>query len=288
MGGSGGPRLVLAFHADRRAFVDVDLEFRNDAGAHTRWRSPSPRGPTTSASLCRCCWGLPTPPSVGGVGTLIGTPPNPIFAGAYEEATGEEYGFTRWMKTGLPGALIAVPIMAWWLARKVKTSSPVRLPDPGAWRKAEQRAVLVFGIAILAWIFRREPAGGWSGLVGAEGAGDSTVALAAVILMFLIPNGERTADGRPDRLLDWKTANEIPWGMLLLFAGGICLAKGWGASGLSDLAGQGACGCGEPAAFPDDPRDLPVGDLPHRDHLKYRDGDAPHADAGCGGAGHWR
>ena len=63
-------------------------------------------------------------------------------------------------------------------------------------------------------------------------AGDSTVALLAVVIMFIVPNG------KGGRLLDWKTANSIPWGMLLLFAGGIAIAKGFSASGLSTMLGQ--------------------------------------------------
>jgi sodium-dependent dicarboxylate transporter 2/3/5 len=156
--------------------------------------------------------------SVGGTGTLIGTPPNVIFAGVYQQATGQEYGFVRWMQTGLPVVILAIPAMALWLSRNLRGAQPIELRPAGAWRKPEVRVMVVFGITILAWITRSEPFGGWSGLMGLEGTGDSTVALAAVVVMFLVPDGE---DGR---LLDWKMAGSIPWGMLLLFAGGICIA----------------------------------------------------------------
>jgi sodium-dependent dicarboxylate transporter 2/3/5 len=170
--------------------------------------------------------------SVGGLGTLIGTPPNVIFAGIYEEYTGKEFGFLAWMKIGIPVVLIALPIMAIWLTRNVKLEHDLVLPELGAWRAEEKRTLLVFGLTALAWITRGEPFGGWSGLLEIKGIGDSSVALFAGIVLFMIPNGKGS------RLLDWNTAKEIPWGMLLLFAGGIALAKGFSASGLSAMMGD--------------------------------------------------
>jgi sodium-dependent dicarboxylate transporter 2/3/5 len=170
--------------------------------------------------------------SVGGIGTPIGTPPNVIFMGIYEEHTGREFGFLSWMKIGVPIVLIALPIMAWWLTRNVKLEQEIKLPQQGEWRIEEKRTLWVFGLTALAWITRKEPFGGWSDLLNIPIAGDSTVALFAVVLMFLIPNGKGS------RLLDWDTAKTIPWGMLLLFAGGIAIAKGFVASGLSEILGE--------------------------------------------------
>jgi len=170
--------------------------------------------------------------SVGGIGTPIGTPPNVIFMGIYEEHTGREFSFLSWMKIGVPIVLIALPIMAWWLTRNVKLEQEIKLPEQGAWRSEEKRTLWVFGLTALAWITRKEPFGGWSDFLDIPIAGDSTVALFAVVLMFLIPNGKGS------RLLDWDTAKTIPWGMLLLFAGGIAIAKGFVASGLSQILGE--------------------------------------------------
>jgi len=170
--------------------------------------------------------------SVGGIGTPIGTPPNIIFMGIYEEQTGKEFGFLSWMKIGVPIVLILLPIMALWLTRHVTLNQKIELPELGSWRKEESRTLWVFGLTAFAWITRKEPFGGWSGIIDAPLAGDSTIALFAVVLMFLIPNGKGS------RLLDWNTAKEIPWGMLLLFAGGIAIAKGFVASGLSILLGD--------------------------------------------------
>jgi len=170
--------------------------------------------------------------STGGIGTPIGTPPNVIFMGIYEEQTGNEFSFLDWMKVGVPVVLLAIPIMALWLTRNVKLTEQIKLPELQQWRKEEVRTLVIFALTALAWITRSEPFGGWSDLLGVTIAGDSTVALAAVVIMFLYPNG------KGGRILDWETAKGIPWGMLLLFAGGIALAKGFVASGLSGMLGD--------------------------------------------------
>ena len=170
--------------------------------------------------------------SLGGTATLVGTPPNLIFADAYLKATGEEYSFARWMKTGLPAVIVGVPLIGFWLTRAMGGVKAPTLPHMGPWRRDEVRTLIVFAVAIAAWITRSEPFGGWSGAFGIEGAGDSTVALLAAVAMFLVP------DGKGGALLDWKSAGDIPWGMLLLFAGGICIASGFRASGLDVLIGD--------------------------------------------------
>jgi sodium-dependent dicarboxylate transporter 2/3/5 len=170
--------------------------------------------------------------SVGGIGTPIGTPPNIIFMGIYEEYTGTEFGFFQWMKVGIPVVLISLPIMAFWLTRDIKLKDKIALPELGAWRIEEKRTLLIFALTALAWVSRKGPFGGWSELLNMPIAGDSTVALAAVVVMFM------TSNGKGGKILDWESAKEIPWGMLLLFAGGIALAKGFVASGLSTLLGE--------------------------------------------------
>jgi len=175
--------------------------------------------------------------SVGGIGTPIGTPPNVIFMGVYEELTGKTFSFFQWMRIGVPVVLVSLPIMALWLTRNVTLEADIVLPKPGPWRIEERRTLLVFGLTALAWITRQDPFGGWSGALDMPMVGDSTIALFAVVVMFLIPNGKKDAKEQ-GRLLDWETAVSIPWGLLLLFAGGIAMAKGFTASGLSDMLGN--------------------------------------------------
>ncbi len=176
--------------------------------------------------------GLAHSSSLGGVATLIGTPPNIIFSGIYSEFTGLEFTFVDWMKIGLPVVACGLPLMALWLTRNVTWKETLDLPTAGPWQMNEIRVLAVFGTTIVLWITRSEPFGGWSGLLGTPGVGDATVALAAVLVMFILPSG------KGDRLLDWKTAVDIPWGMLILFASGITIAKAFSSSGLAELIAQ--------------------------------------------------
>jgi len=174
--------------------------------------------------------------SVGGLGTPIGTPPNLIFMKVYAETTGIQLTFTEWMRWGLPIAIIMIPIIGLWLTRGLVHKETLELPEPGHWRSEEVRTLAVFAITALAWITRREPFGGWSGLLDLPTANDASVALLAVVVMFLVPNGH----GR--KLLDWKTASSIPWGILILFGAGIAIAKAFGNSGISAAVGEALSG----------------------------------------------
>ncbi len=169
--------------------------------------------------------------SIGGLGTPIGTPPNLLFLAVYEQRTGVEVSFLDWMSIGVPAVVLMLPCAWLLLTRRLPLTPAPAVPRPGPWTPGERRIALVFGATALAWIFRTEPLGGWSGLVGAPGASDATVALAAVVLLFIIP------DGRGSKLLTWERAQVIPWGLLLLFGGGIALSAGFAASGLSAALG---------------------------------------------------
>lgn len=176
--------------------------------------------------------GLAYSASLGGVATLIGTPPNIVFAGIYTEFTGQYYSFAGWMMTGVPVVILGLPLMALWLTRNVKWKETLSLPAAEAWRVNEVRVLVVFGITILLWITRAAPLGGWSGLLGVTGIGDGHVAMAGVVAMFLVPSGQG------DRLLDWKTAVEIPWSILLFFISAVVIAKAFSSSGLAELIAQ--------------------------------------------------
>lgn len=167
--------------------------------------------------------------NVGGIGTPIGTPPNLVMIGAYKDLGNPELSFTEWMKFGVPVSLIMVLIIWLWLSRGVKGKERIALPDPGNWRIPEIRTLLIFGLTALAWITRSEPFGGWKTWLDLPQANDASVAFIGVIFLFCIPNGEK----KGERLLDWKTANQIPWGMLVLVGAGLCLGEGFKQSGLS-------------------------------------------------------
>jgi solute carrier family 13 (sodium-dependent dicarboxylate transporter), member 2/3/5 len=174
--------------------------------------------------------------SVGGMATPVGTPPNLIFMRVYEETTGAALSFLDYMQMALPITLTFIPLIGLWLTRRVGKGAPMTLPDPGPWRAAEVRVLIVFSLTALLWITRNEPFGGWSGWLNLPGANDASVALLACVALALIPNGDRV---KPAKLLTWKQANQIPWGILLLFGSGVAIAEGFSASGLSGSLGAG-------------------------------------------------
>ncbi len=171
--------------------------------------------------------------SVGGIGTPIGTPPNLIFIKVYSESTGTEITFLQWMRWAVPLVIVFVPLMALWLTRDLSKVSSIEVPSREAWSGEQKRVLLVFALTAFMWITRKEPFGGWSEWFDVAYANDASVALLAVVLMFIVPNG------KGGQLLDWPTANRIPWGILFLFAGGLAIAKAFSSSGLAEaLAAQ--------------------------------------------------
>ena len=170
--------------------------------------------------------------SIGGLGTPIGTPPTLIFMQVYEETTGTAVSFSEWMTWGIPVVAVMVPTIALVLARQVPNDLTVALPEIGEWRSAEKRVLAIFALTALAWMTRTEPFGGWREWLDMPMANDAAVAFCAVIAMFV----SRDKTGEP--LISWEQASAIPWGVLLLFAGGITLAKGFVASGLSTQVGE--------------------------------------------------
>ncbi len=167
--------------------------------------------------------------SIGGIGTPVGTPPNVIFMAVYKAQGFGEIGFLTWMSWGVPVVLLLLPVAAYWLTFKLPKDSPVKFPDAGPWREEEIKVLILFAITALLWITRSEPYGGWKGLLDLKHANDASIAIIAVVAMFLIPNGKGGA------LLDWESANKIPWGVLLLFSGGMCIASAFENSGLSKM-----------------------------------------------------
>jgi len=173
--------------------------------------------------------------AMGGAVTPIGTPANLILMSHYELATGREISFAGWMRIGGPAVLVMLPIVWLWLARRVKDVRPATLPALGPWRRDERWVVAVFALVALAWVTRSDPFGGWGMALGvSDTAGDSTVALAAVVIMFLIPRG--TVEG--GTLLDWETAARIPWGVFIMIGGGMAIGQAFQVSGLGQATGE--------------------------------------------------
>ena len=182
--------------------------------------------------------GLAYSASIGGVATPIGTPPNVVLMGIYEETTGKSVGFLDWMLLGGPIAIVLLFASWLYLTRNLEESEQANsvdtLPKLGSMSTYEKRILAVFVLTALAWITRSQPFGGWTGLAELKTVGDDTIALASAALLFIIPSGVKEGD----KLLDWETARKIPWGLLILFGGGIAIAKAFGASGLSAAIGE--------------------------------------------------
>lgn len=178
--------------------------------------------------------------SIGGIATLIGTPPNAALAAIVNNLYGIEISFARWMLFGVPIAWIFIFIVWFYL---IKVAYPLKLNQLPGGRKVikeernklgnpsyEEKVVLViFVLAALSWVTRSFVLQRIN-----ENIGDATIALTASVLLFAIP--AKTKKG--DRLLDWDTAVKLPWGILLLFGGGLAIASGFTASGLSEWIGN--------------------------------------------------
>lgn len=252
VGGGSGRRLVLAFML---ATGGLSMWISNTAAALMmvpialavlkQARDPGLRMPLLL--------GIAYSASIGGMSTPIGTPPNVMFMGQLEQLFGVRYGFGSWMMVAMPIVCVLLPAVWWWITRGLRDGGKIQVPDPGPWRTSEIRVLAILGLTALAWIFRTGPGGGWSAWLptlasGHSLIGDTTVAIAAVMLLFICPAGDRPVAANPSsperggaispRLLGWSEAVKIPWGILLMFGGGLALARGFEATGLSAAIGQ--------------------------------------------------
>lgn len=183
--------------------------------------------------------------SIGSLGTIIGTPPNALLVAYMRNTHDIEIGFGQWMLVGVPMAVLFT-IIAWLVLCFVFPPEMDSIPGGrelireevkkmGKMSTAEILTAVVFGGAALGWIFIPLAIDhfGWSISVA-----DAAIGLAASLLLFLLPSGTK----KGSRLMDWETANELPWDVLLLFGGGLALSKMFSESGLSLWIGDLAQG----------------------------------------------
>ncbi|OOG73663.1 DASS family sodium-coupled anion symporter [Algoriphagus sp. A40] len=179
--------------------------------------------------------------SIGGLGTIIGTPTNLVFAGVIEELYDYKLGFIQWMMFGVP-LVIGLILICWFYLVNFGNKLPKNFSIPdgksiirnqlkslGKITFEEKIVLIVFGLVCLAWIIR--------GFVLDQlipGIDDTIIVLIGVVLVFVLPS---STPG--ERILDWKTAERIPWGVLILFGGGLALAEGFKVTGLADWIGSG-------------------------------------------------
>ena len=177
--------------------------------------------------------------SIGGMATLIGTPPNLVFAGVIQKTFGKEITFMNWLIIGLPVSMLLLALgwryLVYHAFRLKNISFPagkneigMQLKALGPLQKEEIRVIWVFAITALIWIFR--------GILEKfiPGLDDTIPAILAGISLFIIP-----AKREKRKLITWEDALKMPWGIFLLFGGGLALAAGFSKSGLAAwIAGQ--------------------------------------------------
>ncbi|RMG84668.1 MAG: DASS family sodium-coupled anion symporter [Bacteroidetes bacterium] len=178
--------------------------------------------------------------NIGGLGTLIGTPPTVVFAGFMEKTYGREVSFAQWLAVGLPFALIMLGVTWFFL---VKIMYPNHLGKPTGARRliqseieklgplstGERRTLFLFCGTALAWIFRSPLNRLFPGLHFS----DTGIAMLATVLLFVVPVNYRAGQF----VLDWKATEKLPWGIILLFGGGLSLAGALEKTGIIDLIG---------------------------------------------------
>ena len=184
--------------------------------------------------------------SIGGLGTPVGSPTNLIVIG-YLDEEGVAVSFADWMRFGLPAVLIVLPL-AWLVLVQyggrgtggdVAAAGAVVRQARAALGPAtapEIRTLSIFALIAAAWIFRAQ----LQQLPGLERLNDQIIAVAGAIALFILPSGSKDAPGAP--LLDWASAERIPWGVILLFGGGLSLAGAITKTGLAAYLAAGFSG----------------------------------------------
>jgi solute carrier family 13 (sodium-dependent dicarboxylate transporter), member 2/3/5 len=211
-------------------------------------------GPGDNFAVCLLL-GVAYSASIGGIGTLIGTPPNLFLASYIETQLGREVSFVRWLAVGVPLVVVFLPL-TWFLLTHVLY--PIRLREIeggasfireaqrklGPIAKGERTTLVVFALAALCWISRpllvKVTFGGVAPL---RGLSDPGIAMIAALALFVIPRDVK----KREFVMDWQSAAKLPWGVLLLFGGGLSLAASVEKTGVGEFIGSRVAGM---AGFP--------------------------------------
>jgi sodium-dependent dicarboxylate transporter 2/3/5 len=186
--------------------------------------------------------------SIGGVATLIGTPPTAIFAAAARNVLGRPVGFAEWLAIGFPIAILLL-LFCWFLLVRVLFPLHGKLPgvaalvareraELGAWTAGQRITVTVLALAAASWVLREPKTLGALHVPGLAqlfpGLSDAGIAIGAALILFVCPVSIRERRFA----LDWESAARIPWGVLILFGGGLALAEAFTSSGLAEWIGR--------------------------------------------------
>ncbi len=179
--------------------------------------------------------------SIGGLATLIGTPPNTLLAGYLQKTYGVEITFVKWLLVGVPLTVILLPLCWLWLTRFANPMELKKVPGGkelieeelrrmGGMGAGERWTALVFALTALGWIFQKQIEFIFP---DPKMVTDSAIAMAGAILLFLIPVSFK----KNEWVMNWHWAAKMPWGVLILFGGGLALADGFKETRLADWIG---------------------------------------------------
>lgn len=172
--------------------------------------------------------------SIGGLATLIGTPPNALMAAFLADNYDIQIGFAEWMMVGLPLSIVLLALSWLWLTKAaykvdafdaVETKSLFReqLGKLGSMQRGEKAVLAIFSVTAFCWIFRP-----WLASISGLPLDDTIIAMAAALLLLVLP-----LDRKNTRILTWEETRKLPWGILMLFGGGLSLAALITKSGLA-------------------------------------------------------
>lgn len=175
--------------------------------------------------------------SIGGMATLVGTPPNIVFAGVVRDTFGVEISFFEWMLFGLPFSICMI-FLAWWLLTRFlfrmdnKPAEDLGIKEKkealGTLSTNEKRVLAIFCFTAFCWISRTYLLNNFIPLLN-----DTIIAVIGGLLLFIVPDSE----GK--KLLGWSETKKLPWGVLLLFGGGLTIASAFVKTDLAEWIGNG-------------------------------------------------
>ena len=184
--------------------------------------------------------GLAYGATLGGVATLVGTPPNAFMTGFMESNYGITIDFARWMLVGIPVSIAMLPL-TWLVLTRLMFKVDFRSTpearehisrlgsDLGRASVAEKRTAMLFAVLVAAWMLRSP----LDGAIDLGGVTDAGIAMAVAVLAFIVPSGSGAG-----ALVRWQDTRDLPWGVLILFGGGLALAGAMTSSGLTEWIGQ--------------------------------------------------
>jgi sodium-dependent dicarboxylate transporter 2/3/5 len=179
--------------------------------------------------------------NIGGTVTLIGTPPNVVFAGYYFEHFQTEFAFNRWLMIGIPcgallllGAYFLLTRILYPLRTKhiegVKELFDRKWNELGKMQLPEKLVLVVFSLTVFCWVFAVQI----NHLLGTNALNNTNISMGGGLLMFLVPVSWK----KGEFIIQWESSAKLPWGILILFGGGLSLASGLEAAGMIDLLGD--------------------------------------------------